>query len=73
MAYYAGSDERAGKTFDYSPSSIRDRWAAGKRDMANSLALLDSAPADRRRFRYLTLDPRQEAASAERGAAAAGA
>jgi NTE family protein len=73
MAYYAGSDERAGKTFDYSPSSIRDRWAAGQRDMKNSLALLDSAPADRRRLRYLSLDPQQEAASAERGAAAASA
>jgi NTE family protein len=57
MAYYAGSDERAGKTFDYSPSSIRDRWAAGQRDMEKSLALLDSAPADGRRLRYLALDP----------------
>ncbi len=70
MAYYAGSDERAGKTFDYSPSSIKDRWAAGQRDMAKSLALLDSAPADNRRFRYLPLGPQQEAISAERGAAA---
>ncbi len=70
MAYYAGSDERAGKTFDYSPSSIKDRWAAGQRDMAKSLALLDSAPADNRRFRYLPLGPEQEAISAERGAAA---
>ena len=71
MAYYAGSDERAGKTFDYSPSSIMDRWAAGQRDMAKSLELLDSAPASNRRFRYLPLGPQQEAISAERGAAAA--
>ncbi|WP_201860766.1 patatin-like phospholipase family protein [Microvirga soli] len=71
MAYFAGSDERAGKTFDYSPSSIRDRWAAGRRDMEKSLALLDGAPAERRRFRYLALSPDKEAASAEAGAAAA--
>jgi NTE family protein len=71
LAYYAGSDERAGKTFDYSPSSIRDRWAAGKRDMEKSLTLLEDAPDDRRRFRYLSLDPLQEATSAESGAAAA--
>lgn len=68
MAYFAGSDERAGKTFDYSPSSIRDRWAAGQRDMEKSLALLDSAPTERHRFRYLALSPEQEAASAEAGA-----
>lgn len=73
LAYYAGSDERAGKTFDYSPSSIRDRWAAGKRDMERSLALLDDAPGSSHRFRYLALGPRQEAVSAERGAAAASA
>ncbi|MBD2747449.1 patatin-like phospholipase family protein [Microvirga sp. BT688] len=71
LAYFAGSDERAGKTFDYSPSSIRDRWAAGQRDMDKSLALLDSAPAERHRFRYLALSPEQEAASAEAGAVAA--
>jgi NTE family protein len=71
LAYYAGSDERAGKTFDYSPSSIRDRWGAGKRDMKKSLALLDDAPRTRHRFRYLALDPRQEAVSAELGASAA--
>ncbi|NBJ09406.1 patatin-like phospholipase family protein [Microvirga arsenatis] len=70
MAYYAGSDERAGKTFDYSPSSIQDRWAAGRRDMERSLALLDGAPAEGRRFRYLALGPQEEAASAERGAGA---
>jgi NTE family protein len=70
LAYYAGSDERAGKAFDYSPSSIHERWAAGKRDMEKGLALLDDAPGTRRRFRYLALDPQQEALSAELGAAA---
>ncbi|MBA1155352.1 patatin-like phospholipase family protein [Microvirga sp. Marseille-Q2068] len=73
LAYYAGSDERAGKAFDYSPSSIRDRWAAGARDMEKSLSLLDDAPRVRRRLLYLALDPRQEEASAQLGAAAAGA
>ncbi|WP_114947014.1 patatin-like phospholipase family protein [Microvirga calopogonii] len=71
LAYYAGSDERAGKTFDYSPSSIRDRWAAGKRDMEKALLLLTNAPQDHRRLRYLTLDPQQEAMSAQLGAATA--
>ncbi len=68
MAYHAGSDERAGKTFDYSPSSVRDRWAAGQRDMESALALLDSAPADGRRLRFIALDPRKSAVSAEIGA-----
>jgi NTE family protein len=71
LACYAGSDERAGKTFDDSPSSIRDRWAAGKRDMKKGLALLDQTPGTRHRVRYLALDPRQEAVSAELGASAA--
>lgn len=71
LAYYAGSDERAGKTFDYSPSSIRDRWAAGKRDMATGLRLLSDGAEGRGRFRYRAVDPRREALSAERGAAAA--
>jgi hypothetical protein len=39
--------------------------------MEKSLALLDGAPAERRRFRYLALSPDKEAASAEAGAAAA--
>jgi hypothetical protein len=39
--------------------------------MEKSLALLDDAPGTRHRFRYLALDPRQEAVSAELGASAA--
>ncbi|WP_262029178.1 patatin-like phospholipase family protein [Microvirga sp. Mcv34] len=73
MAYYAGSDERAGKAFDYSPSSIRDRWAAGTRDMEKSLSLLGDAPKEHRRLRYLALGPQQEAVSAQLGAMAASA
>jgi len=73
LAYYAGSDERAGKAFDYSPSSIRDRWAAGKRDMEKGLLLLDDVPKDRHRLHYLALDPQQEAVSAQLGAAVASA
>jgi NTE family protein len=33
LAYQAARHELAGKTLDFSPSSIRDRWAAGRRDM----------------------------------------
>src|SRR3954465_13528128 len=39
LAYQGASHELAAKTFDYSPSSIQDRWAAGERDMASGLAL----------------------------------
>jgi hypothetical protein len=39
--------------------------------MEKSLALLDSAPSERHRLRYLALSSEQEAASAEAGAAAA--
>lgn len=68
MAYHAGSDERAGKTFDYSPSSVKDRWAAGQRDMESALALLKDAPAEKRRLRFIALDPRKSAISGEIGA-----
>jgi NTE family protein len=69
MAYYAGSDERAGKAFDYSPASIRDRWAAGQRDMRQALAQLESTAPGKGRLSLVTLDPRQAAVSAETGAA----
>lgn len=52
-AYRAGADELAAKSFDFSPSSIRDRWAAGRRDMARGLQELAKAPRGQRRFRYL--------------------
>src|SRR4051794_11043548 len=70
LAYQAASHELAAKTFDYSPSSIRDRWAAGESDMAHGLALLrdDAAQADKRLFRHLSVDPKAAFAAAETGA-----
>jgi NTE family protein len=68
FAYQTGSDERAGKTFDFSPSSVRDRWAAGQRDMESALALLGRSTPDGRRLQILTLDPAEAAISAEVGA-----
>ena len=69
LAYQAASHELAAKGFDFSPSSIRDRWTAGGRDMASGLALLDGAMADRRRFRYIAVDPKTAGAAAEAGVA----
>ena len=53
LAYRAGADELAAKSFDYSPSSIQDRWAAGRGDMTAGLARLRMREPDRRRFRYI--------------------
>ena len=62
LAYQAADHELAAKTLDFSPSSIRDRWAAGRRDMASGLALLEEAAAsDGRRLEYLAVDPRRPA------------
>jgi NTE family protein len=55
LAYQAGADELAAKSFDYSPSSVRDRWAAGRHDMVSGLAELKTGKIDERRFRYVTL------------------
>ena len=57
LAYQAASHELAAKMLDFSPSSLRDRWAAGRRDMAAGLTLLEGAGGDRR-FEYLAVDPR---------------
>ncbi len=59
LAYQAGADELSAKSFDYSPSSIRDRWRAGARDVAAGLAALEAGvsqdgPPGRSRFRYVT-------------------
>ena len=43
--------------FDYSPALIRDRWVAGRRDMARALGLLASAPEPRARFTYIPVEP----------------
>ena len=44
-AYQAASHELALKTLDFSPSSIGDRWAAGRRDVHSALALSSTEPA----------------------------
>lgn len=68
MAYQAASHELAAKGFDFSPSSIVDRWAAGQRDMDSGLALLGGAAASARRFRYAAVASETAAAAAETGA-----
>src|SRR3954454_14344956 len=68
LAYQTAGHELAAKTFDYSPSSIRDRWAAGQSDMASGLALLQGAADDERRFKHLAVDPDVAAGAAEAGA-----
>jgi len=72
LAYQTAGHELAAKTFDYSPSSIRDRWAAGEHDMANGLALLEKAGDNEGRFQYLAVDPLLAAAAAEAGAKRSG-
>jgi NTE family protein len=64
LAYHAPGHELAAKTLDYSPSSITDRWAAGGRDMASGLALLDGAGGSHRRFAYLPVEPTGAASGA---------
>ncbi len=57
VAYQAGADELAAKSFDFSPSSMRDRWKAGTRDMADGLDRLAGTPPRARRFTYLPPAP----------------
>ncbi|GJD94515.1 patatin-like phospholipase family protein [Methylobacterium iners] len=52
VVYQAAADQLAAKSFDYSPSSIRDRWAAGGRDMLRGADWLGSHTPDRQRFVY---------------------
>ncbi len=54
LAYQASADELAAKSFDFSPSSIKDRWQAGRRDMKGGLILLDERVPDDTRFTYVT-------------------
>ena len=68
LAYQAARHELASKTLDFSPSSIRDRWAAGRRDMANGLEALRLPPASKGRFDYICPDREAAGGSAEAGA-----
>lgn len=52
LVHRAGADQLAAKSFDFSPSSIRDRWAAGRRDMERGLDRLASRSPTGRRFVY---------------------
>ncbi|WP_223861352.1 MULTISPECIES: DUF3734 domain-containing protein [Geminicoccus] len=56
LAYQAPSHALAVKTLNFSPSSIRDRWASGGRDMASGLALLEQIDGSCGRFSYLPVD-----------------
>ena len=55
LVYQAGADELAAKSFDFSPSSIRDRWAAGRRDAERGLEALAADGRGKSRFEYLSL------------------
>lgn len=52
LVHRAGADQLASKSFDFSPSSIRDRWQAGARDMERGLDRLAALPPATGRFRY---------------------
>ncbi len=68
LAYQAASHELAAKTFDFSPASVADRWAAGQRDMASGLRLLKRPRRGPSRFSYLPVDPDDAASAAQAGA-----
>lgn len=65
LAYQSGRDERAGKSFDYSPASLQDRWAAGLRDMEHALAQLEKTRLEKQRLHVVRLDPSDAAIAAE--------
>ena len=54
LTYQAGADQLAAKSFDFSPSSIRDRWDAGRRDMGRGADRLASLAFTGPRFVYET-------------------
>jgi len=57
FAYRALEPELAGKLFDFSPGSIRDRWTAGRLEMRQVLDMLASRPGTNERFTYLARMP----------------
>ncbi|WP_232627667.1 patatin-like phospholipase family protein [Methylobacterium sp. Leaf118] len=52
LAHKAGADQLAAKSVDFSPSSIRDRWEAGVRDMTLGADWLTAGPEGSGRFLY---------------------
>ncbi|GJD82351.1 patatin-like phospholipase family protein [Methylobacterium haplocladii] len=55
LTYQAGADQLAAKSFDFSASSIRDRWEAGGRDMTRAADWLTAPEHDGGRFVYKAL------------------
>ena len=53
LAYQAGADQLSAKSFDFSPSSIRDRWDDGSRDMMRGRRLAGGRHANRPTLRLL--------------------
>jgi len=70
LTYQSASHELATKTFDFSPSSLADRWTAGNRDMASGLDLIADAGRATSRFSYLPVDAEAATKSAQRSASA---
>lgn len=52
LVYRAEADQLAAKSFDFSPSSIRDRWQAGGRDASQGADWLAGRAPGTRRFTY---------------------
>ena len=50
--YKAAADQLSAKSFDFSPSSIWDRWSAGEQDMTHGLEGLSGRTAHGHRFVY---------------------
>ncbi|WP_158047623.1 patatin-like phospholipase family protein [Skermanella pratensis] len=73
LAYQAAAHELAVKTLDFSPGSVRDRRAAGRRDMESGLASLRNGPAPKGRYDYVPVDSDDARAAAEAGADGDGA
>ena len=65
LAYQASADELAAKSFDFSPSSIKDRWEAGRGDMQGGFALLEERGPGSERFRYVTRERAKAGGDAE--------
>ncbi len=64
LVYQAPAHELSTKTIEFSPSSIRDRWAAGERDLTAGLARLEGS-AGAPGLTYVTLDQRSSSDTAE--------
>jgi NTE family protein len=53
--YKAAADQLSAKSFDFSPSSIRDRWEAGRQDMTRGLGEMARRGPEGTRFEYKVL------------------